>query len=175
MVQLLRRHVTSGGSTATAAAALDTIPVFVRAGSIIPSGPVMQYVTDPAPQPMLTLDVYPGPDSNLVLYEDDGESMAYTLGAAQQTLLGLTSPNGWTVVTMTRYGGAFQTPNRPIWLYFHATPASPSSVYVNQIQLNPAASLSALNTTPGWFYSAADQKLVVRIQDAPGLQVTVMP
>ena len=165
----------SGGSTVTVAATLDTIPVFVRAGSIVPSGPVMQYVTDPTAVPMLTLDVYPGPDSNFVLYEDDGESLAYTLGAAQQTLLSLTSPNGWTVVTMTRYGGAFQTPNRPIWLYFHAVPASPSQVYVNQIPLNPSASVSALNASPGWYYSASDQRLVVRIQDAPGLQVTAIP
>jgi alpha-glucosidase len=165
----------AGGSTATAMAPLDSIPVYVRAGSIIPGGPVMQYVTDPSVAPMLTLDVYPGPDSNFPLYEDDGETMAYTLGAAQQTLLSLTSPNNWTVVTMTRYGGAFHTPNRPIWLYFHAVAAAPSVVYVNQIQLGAATSVDALNSNPGWYYSAADQKLIVRIQDAPGLQVTVMP
>jgi alpha-glucosidase len=167
--------VHTGGSTATVNAPLDTIPVFVRAGSIVPSGPLMQFVTDPTAAPSLTLDVYPGPDSSFTLYEDDGESMAYTLGASQQTLLNLSSPNGWTVVTMTRYGGAFQTPNRPIWLYLHAVSATPSQVYVNQIQLNPATSASALNSGPGWFYDSAHQKLMVRIQDAPGLQVSVIP
>ena len=165
----------AGGTTAKATAALDTIPVYVRAGSIIPGGPLMQYVTDPGPAPMLTLDVYPGPDSNFTLYEDDGESMAYTLGANQQTLMTLTSPNNWTVVTMVRYGGAFSLPNRPIWLYFHAVPAPPASVYVNQIQLNPASSLSALGSGYGWYFDATTSKLTVRVQDAPGLQVTVMP
>jgi alpha-glucosidase len=164
-----------GGSTVTSQADIGTIPVYVRAGSIVPGGPVVQHTGDPTVSPILILDVYPGPDSNFTLYEDDGQSMAYAAGSVQKTLLGLTSPNGWTVVTMARSGGTFQLPNRPVWLYFHAAAAPPSLVYVNQIQLNPAVSLSDLSGAPGWFYDVTDRKLIVRIQDAPDLQITVMP
>src|SRR5579863_5493457 len=84
--------------------------------------------------------------------------MAYTLGANQQTLLTLPSPNNWTVVAMVRCGGAFSPPNRPIWLYFHTVPAAPTSVYVNQIQFNPASSLSALGSGYGWYFDASTSK-----------------
>ncbi|MDE2436455.1 MAG: DUF5110 domain-containing protein [Sphingomonadales bacterium] len=59
---------------------LDRLPVFVRAGSIIPCGPVVQS-TAAAPLPELTLRIYPGADGDGTLYDDDGETLAYRTGA----------------------------------------------------------------------------------------------
>ncbi len=58
---------------------LATLPLFVRAGSIIPMGPVKQYATETSKEPA-TFVVYPGADAECVLYEDDGVSFDYEQG-----------------------------------------------------------------------------------------------
>lgn len=68
-----------GGETRTVAAPLDQMPVFVKAGAIVPMGPVTQYV-DEKPDAPLTVLVYTGADGSYSLYEDDGISNSYTAG-----------------------------------------------------------------------------------------------
>lgn len=58
---------------------LATMPLYVRAGAILPMGPVKQYTDEPVDAP-LTLVVYPGADGNGALYEDDGRTLAYREG-----------------------------------------------------------------------------------------------
>ncbi len=70
---------TSGGATITAQAPLDRIPLAIRAGSILPLGPVIEYAgqaTDP-----IELRVYPGADADFSLYEDQGDNYTYQQGA----------------------------------------------------------------------------------------------
>jgi alpha-D-xyloside xylohydrolase len=69
-----------GGQFITAAAPLDNIPVFARAGSIIPLGPVMQYA-DALPHAPCEIRVYTGADADFTLYEDSGDSYDYEQGA----------------------------------------------------------------------------------------------
>ncbi len=71
-------NVTSGGTTITSRAPLDTLPIFVKAGSIIPMGPEIEYATqsiDP-----LEIRVYRGADARFVLYEDEGDTYNYEGG-----------------------------------------------------------------------------------------------
>jgi alpha-glucosidase/alpha-D-xyloside xylohydrolase len=58
---------------------LSVMPLYVRAGAIIPMGPVKQYTDEPAEGP-LTITVYPGADGAFELFEDDGRSFAYRTG-----------------------------------------------------------------------------------------------
>jgi alpha-glucosidase (family GH31 glycosyl hydrolase) len=58
---------------------LETMPLFVRAGAVLPMGPVKQYVTESSDAP-LTLTIYPGASGRFSLYEDDGVSFAYQGG-----------------------------------------------------------------------------------------------
>jgi alpha-D-xyloside xylohydrolase len=69
----------TGGTSATVPAPLNRIPVFVRAGAVIPTGPVTQYV-DEKPDAPLVLQVYAGADGQASLYEDDGVTNAYERG-----------------------------------------------------------------------------------------------
>jgi alpha-glucosidase len=69
----------AGGQKKSVNPPLDTLPVYVRAGSIIPQQPVVQS-TDEKPQGPLELRVYPGPDCAGDLYQDDGNSFAYQNG-----------------------------------------------------------------------------------------------
>ena len=58
---------------------LATMPLFVRAGAILPLGPVKQYISEPVDEPV-TLHIYPGADGAFVWYEDDGRSFAHQRG-----------------------------------------------------------------------------------------------
>jgi alpha-glucosidase/alpha-D-xyloside xylohydrolase len=58
---------------------LETMPLHVRAGAILPLAPVRQYVDEPVDGP-LTLLVYPGADGAFRLYEDDGRTFDYRKG-----------------------------------------------------------------------------------------------
>jgi alpha-D-xyloside xylohydrolase len=82
----------------------DQIPVFVRAGSIIPYGPEMQYVAEKPSDP-ITLYIYAGADGQFTLYEDQGTTFAYEKGAFSQI------PLQWNDKTSTlligRQTGAF--------------------------------------------------------------------
>ena len=68
------RH--DGGREIERAVDLETLPLFVREGTILPLGPVKQYVNEKVEDP-LTITVYPGADSEFLLYEDDGVSFNY--------------------------------------------------------------------------------------------------
>ena len=69
----------TGGQTITTAAPQDKIPVFVKAGSIIPMGKFMQYTSE---KPMDTLEVriYTGADGQFTLYNDEGNNYNYEKG-----------------------------------------------------------------------------------------------
>ena len=68
-----------GGKDVTIETALDRVPMFVRAGSILPLGPEMQYVGEKS-WADLELRVYPGANGSFTLYEDEGDSYNYERG-----------------------------------------------------------------------------------------------
>jgi alpha-D-xyloside xylohydrolase len=68
-----------GGLSVTIATSFDRVPMFVRAGSILPLGPEMQYVGEKA-WDNLELRVYPGADGAFTLYEDEGDNYNYEKG-----------------------------------------------------------------------------------------------
>ena len=68
-----------GGREIERAVDLETTPLYVRAGAVIPLGPVRQYVDEPVDGPH-TLVVYPGADGSSSVYEDDGRSFDYRKG-----------------------------------------------------------------------------------------------
>jgi alpha-D-xyloside xylohydrolase len=68
-----------GGQDVTIATSFDRVPMFVRAGSILPLGPEMQYVGEKA-WDSLELRVYPGADGSFTLYEDEGDGYNYEKG-----------------------------------------------------------------------------------------------
>ncbi len=69
-----------GGRSMTLQTTLDRVPMFVRAGSILPLGPEMQYVGEKA-WDHLELRIYPGADGSFTLYEDEGDNYNYEHGA----------------------------------------------------------------------------------------------
>ncbi len=71
-----------GGQSIDAAAPYDAMPLFIRAGSIIPFGPDLQY-TQEKPADPITLYIYAGADGDFSLYEDDGLTYGYEQGSVR--------------------------------------------------------------------------------------------
>jgi alpha-D-xyloside xylohydrolase len=68
-----------GGQTIDAAAPIETLPLFIKAGSIVPMGPYLQYATEKVADP-LEIRIYPGADASFVLYEDENDTYNYEKG-----------------------------------------------------------------------------------------------
>ena len=69
-----------GGQWIDAPAPLDKLPLYVRAGSIVPMGPVKQYADEATDAP-LRLMIYPGADATFTLYDDEGDNYNCEAGA----------------------------------------------------------------------------------------------
>jgi alpha-glucosidase len=113
-----------GGQIIAAAAPLDRLPIYARAGSAVPGWPVMQYAGE-RPVDCLTLHVFPSEgDSALesVLYEDDGATLAYQHGA--QRLTRFTVGQSTDSLTITRQAvGPFEPGYREVELVVHGVSA----------------------------------------------------
>jgi alpha-D-xyloside xylohydrolase len=94
-----------GGTTATIKAPETRMPVLVKAGAIVPVGPLTQYV-DEKPDAPITLVVYTGADGKFSLYEDDGVSNAYLRGEASRIPLSYNDRTG--VVTIGERAGQYK-------------------------------------------------------------------
>jgi alpha-glucosidase/alpha-D-xyloside xylohydrolase len=76
----------TGGDDGIRRVDLATMPIYVRAGAIIPLDPIRQYTSQPVTEPT-TLRVYRGADGQFTLYDDDGISQEYLGGRGTWTRL----------------------------------------------------------------------------------------
>ena len=74
-----------GGQSISVSAPIDTIPIFVRAGSILPLGAPIESTDEK--QAIASVRVYPGADGDFTLYSDDGKTYAYETGKSDITHL----------------------------------------------------------------------------------------
>lgn len=102
----------SGSQYILAEAPLERMPLYVKAGSIIPLQPVMQYV-DEKPIDCLTFKVFPGTGEG-ILYEDDGRSFEYIQGMYSTTKYRLSQDNQELIVEIEPRQGQWTPPNREI-------------------------------------------------------------
>jgi alpha-D-xyloside xylohydrolase len=89
----------AGGQTITADAPLDRLPLYMRAGSIVPIGPEQHYIGEKRDAP-ITLYVYAGANGRFSLYADDGRSYGYERGELARV------PIAWDDATRTLTIGA---------------------------------------------------------------------
>ncbi|MGI4727503.1 MAG: TIM-barrel domain-containing protein [Janthinobacterium lividum] len=69
----------NGGQTINAAAPIETMPLYVKAGSIVPMGPEMEYATE-KPADKIELRIYTGADGRFLYYEDENDNYNYEKG-----------------------------------------------------------------------------------------------
>lgn len=109
---------------------LDEIPVFVRAGSIIPRQPLVQNTSE-TPNGPLELRVYPGPNCRGSIYADDGSSFGYKRGDFYRGQLSCESSGNSLKIAIAAGEGKYV----PWWKSYSVvvvdSPKAPSSVAVN--------------------------------------------
>ena len=123
---------TPGGQTIDAPAPYDSLPLYVRAGSIIPFGPDLQY-TGEKPADPITLYVYAGADGAFTLYEDDGLTYGYEKGAfaripirwdekSQTLTLGKREGSFKGMLQQRTFNVVLVTPDKPVDFSFAPSP-----------------------------------------------------
>jgi alpha-glucosidase (family GH31 glycosyl hydrolase) len=119
-------------------APLEKLPLFVKAGSIIPMYPQMNYDGE-KPLDTLTLDIYPSGKTSYTLYEDDGNTRQYKQGKFATTNISCDQTAKSTVVTINGLKGNYENmlPRRHYVLQIHAG-KKPVSVTVNNKKLTTA-------------------------------------
>jgi alpha-glucosidase len=102
-----------GGTTISADAPLETVPMFVRAGAIIPTGPELNYVGEKPVDP-ITFNIYPDDkgSASVTLYEDDGVSPAYKQEGFRRTTVNARRVGIGYVVTTSPPLGRYQPATR---------------------------------------------------------------
>jgi alpha-glucosidase/alpha-D-xyloside xylohydrolase len=72
-------EIVEGGQEINRPIDLETIPLYVRAGTVLPLVPVKQHTGEKVDHP-LSISIYPGADASFLIYEDDGRSFKYRNG-----------------------------------------------------------------------------------------------
>jgi alpha-D-xyloside xylohydrolase len=93
-----------GGKRVVADAPLAKLPLFVRAGSILPMGPAMEWTTEKPADP-IELRIYPGADGDFTLYEDENDSYRYQKGA--RATIAMHWDDGTKMLTLGTREGSF--------------------------------------------------------------------
>jgi alpha-glucosidase len=155
----------SGPLTTAVEAPIDRIPIFVRAGAIIPTQQVVEYV-DQAPLNPLTLEVYPEGSSTRPYYEDDGISFAYQRGGFLLQRFSVSQQGGEVRVQISAREGHYTPPARSLVLKVHGQPCLPRLVQVGGKTLEIQASPETLNrATEGAAYDAAGRIVWIKAPD----------
>nr|WP_246418028.1 TIM-barrel domain-containing protein [Haloferula luteola] len=162
-----------GGKTLSMHATLDEIPVLVKEGAIIPTGPDIAYA-DEKPLNPLTLELFPGSSpSHFCLYEDDGITRNHLIHGADSRTHFSASWAGDTALQFTKHATqlgnpALYSPNFPrdTILHAHHWTLHPEKVLISGSPLQEARSLAELHQkTQGWFWDRDDQTLSIRFVD----------
>ncbi len=146
-------------------APLDSLPLFIRQGAIVPMGPNMQHCGE-RPLDPLTLEIYRGGDRSFILYEDDGETTAYQTGAYAETSLEVraNADSLLCLIGEVRGGFAGYHPERTIVLNVHQQGAVEEINY-NGAALAAAADKAALERmAAGWWWNEAARLLSVKFR-----------
>ncbi|HEX4770583.1 MAG TPA: TIM-barrel domain-containing protein [Bryobacteraceae bacterium] len=116
-----------GGRQIKVDAPLDTVPLFVRAGAVLPLGPEMSWSTEKPVDP-LTFLVYPDENGAAAgsIYEDDGVSRSYESGAFRRTAIHVERGANGFGVSLDKPDGSYIVPARSIVVEIEAESAKSS-------------------------------------------------
>lgn len=149
-----------GGVMARVDVPLEKVPMYVRAGSVIPMGEEMNYVGEKPGSP-LTLAIYPdekgAASSNL--YEDDDISPAYLQGVFRRRTVNVSSLPGGYTIRLAATEGSYRTQDRSL-LFTFPLQTPPRSVSVNGKRFDAIS-----RGTPGSGWYKENDRWVVQIRD----------
>lgn len=129
---------------------LDVLPIFAKAGAIIPMQADMDYIGE-KPVDEITLDIFPEADGYFEYYEDDGKSLDYQQGEHTITQIRSTWAVDRLELNIHAPKGDYQAAKIHYVLKIRSGQHHPEHVHVNGMQLsNPTDGLP--DQTQGWYY-----------------------
>ncbi|HVK24625.1 MAG TPA: discoidin domain-containing protein [Actinokineospora sp.] len=149
-------------------APLDTLPLFVKGGGIVPMWPQMNYAGE-KPFTPITFDVYPRGNSSFSLYEDDGNTRAFQTGSFAKQAVSVTAPtsgSGNVVINVGASNGSYtgKLASRGYELNVHVAGA-PTTVTRGTTTLTKYTTKATYDAaTTGWFHDAADRGGVLYVK-----------
>jgi alpha-glucosidase (family GH31 glycosyl hydrolase) len=152
---------------ATVPAPLDQAPILIKAGSIIPMGPDLQYA-DEKPADPLTVDIYPAGVTSYTLYEDDGVSEGYLGGAYATTKFTSDAGGGKPKITIgaqatAHYPFAGQLCSRTYILKINGQATAPAMVMRDGAPAK-TSSAAAFDAAPeGWYHDPTAKIVWVKL------------
>jgi alpha-glucosidase len=152
-----------GGRFVNIVTPLENMPVFARAGAIIPMQPDMSYEGERPVNP-LTLDIYPSSSAVFDLYEDDGLTLDYQQGDYAVTKIDYRQNNDVALIDIHSPAGEFQIPDRTIIIKLH-TDKKPSGIEIDNKQIPESSEVFNENAhdqiIPVWSYSKDTRLLYI--------------
>ncbi len=157
------RSKVTGGKWMEAKAPVDQIPLFIRAGAVIPMQQSVQY-TDEAPVDPLTFEIFPSTEAKGICYEDDGISFDYQKGKYRNVGVKV-SVNG-SDIHIERSGaeGSFIPSKRSVIFSVNGVSHMPKSVSVRGKAIVEFSSLAKAGE--GWLLDTAMNRLIVKTSDS---------
>lgn len=151
---------TVSGPTQNIDPPLNAVPVFVRAGAIIPQAPVVQF-TGEVPKGPLDLWVYPGSDCRGSLYQDDGNTLAYQHGELLRVQFTCDSNSKSLKFTFS----TAQAQYKPWWTTLQAT--------FFGLSTRPQQIQSGNSVVQGWGYDAARGSVTITLPASPQGEIVI--
>lgn len=146
-------------------AGLDLVPLYVRAGGIIPMRALEQYVGQ-LPQNPITFTIYPGPDRDYLLYQDDGLTTQAQTGTFRTTRVTHNTTATTRSVLLVREHDQYQPPEAFYRIALLGM-APPSGATVDNVPLASRASEQELDNTAadGCYVDASKRTVYVKLMD----------
>lgn len=154
-----------GGGDVTTEAPIERIPMFARAGAIIPTQQVVQYVGEQPINP-LTLTVFPAETSQSIYYEDDDNSLDYKNGVSLERVISQRVGANTIELRLSKAIGSYSPPKRSLVVQYVQLEKAPTSVTVGGVRLDRHRVKSLENRKMGWSFDSSARQLVVKVPDS---------
>ena len=152
----------TGGTSHRVPVTMRSIPIFVRAGGFVFGHPVVQHTGELPGQPLRVM-VTPGADSTATLYEDDGETRAYTRGVSVTREFRQQTTGETLTLAVGAPTGTYRPASRDLWLMVRREP--PARVTVGGAAV-PRVTMAELATHAGAAWAVDESGVVtVRMHD----------
>ena len=160
-----------GGANARVPVTLESIPIFVRGGAFVFSQPVVQH-TGEMPGKSLDVQVFPATASEGVIYEDDGETMAYAQGASMRRRFSQSRNASATTIDVAAPEGSFRPSARDLVLSVRGLDDA-SSVTSGSTTLTRYAPRELTTHAAGWTVSDTGFVVVKQPDNFGALRVVI--
>ena len=159
-VDYWRGQYYAGGQTLRVETPLTTLPIFVKAGTVLPHWPLLQHTGEAKNLQTLELHLFVAPGQSL-LYEDEGEGLAYQQGAYRQTHF-VCRPDKERIVLTARVQGAYTPPYPAIsWVIHTPDPIAPKTILADSLPIRDWSAGALPNTVI--FQTPHVQRLEIRL------------